>query len=610
MHPNADPGRRLLPAGRCVAALFCLLVACRSISALDYLRNDALAAKLRTFAEGREAFVRLRSLVDTAQSNGVWLVELGQGTDEERARRPALLVVAGLEGNDLAGTVSVVAWLDHLVRSHETNEATRKLLETTTLYLLPRVSADAAERFFTRPRMESGVNNQPVDDDHDGLVDEDGPDDLNGDGLITWMRVKDAEGDEMPDPAEPRLLVKADRTKGEVGAWRQLSEGRDNDGDEAWNEDGPGGVNFNRNFPCNYRFFAPGSGRHQVSEPETRALADFVVAHPNIAVAFTFGAADNLVQTPKAEPPKRPPTAIHEADAGYFRELGRAWRDALGLKKELQGTGESGTFSDWMYLHRGRLSLAARPWTPALQLELAKGNAKGEEAKPKVEAAEERKEPRPAADAKDTRSAGTPPRPEKSALKPAEKPEARNEEERAFLKWADANAPELFVPWKAVPHPDFPGQTVEVGGWAPFAWTNPPEKFLDGLALSQAKFLTDLAGRLPRLGIRRVKVKPLGESVFDVTVQIENTGYLPTALAQGEVSREVAPTRVVLNLDDKAILSGTRRVMVGPIPGSGGMKEVRWVILAKGVDGVTVEIVSALAGTVRKSIELKESSRP
>src|SRR6185503_11696796 len=172
--------------------------------------------------------------------------------------------------------------------------------------------------------------------DHDGLVDEDGPDDLNGDGLITSMRIEDPEGEFILDPTDSRLLIKADKTKGEKGVWRLLSEGRDNDHDDEWNEDGPGGVNFNRNFPYNYKFFAPWAGLHQVSEIETRALADFVVAHPNIGIVFTFGAADNLIQTLKSEAGgKRPPTAISDDDIPYYRELGKAWREELGLKKEL-----------------------------------------------------------------------------------------------------------------------------------------------------------------------------------------------------------------------------------------------------------------------------------
>ena len=170
--------------------------------------------------------------------------------------------------------------------------------------------------------------------------------------------------------------------KAKPAAGGLFQEGRDNDHDESWNEDGKGGVNLNRNFPCNYRFFAPWSGMNPMSEPVTRKLADFVVAHPNIGIVFTFGAADNLAQTPKGEPAKRPPTAIHEDDLPFYRELGKAWREALGLKKELTAGSEPGTFPDWMYFHRGRLSLAARAWSPALQLELSKAKEAKPEEKP------------------------------------------------------------------------------------------------------------------------------------------------------------------------------------------------------------------------------------
>jgi hypothetical protein len=582
------------------AFLFCLLVCCAPVRALEYQRNAQLGEDLRSLATGRETFVRVRSLVTTAETNDLWLVELGGGSDKDRSQRPAMLVVAGIEGNDLAGTVSAVAWIEHLARARATNEAIQKLLDTTTVYVLPRVNPDAAARFFARPRMESTVNNRPGDEDHDGLLDEDGPDDLDADGLIAWMRVKDPNGEFILDPAEPRLLLKADRAKGEVGAWRLLSEGRDNDHDDAWNEDGVGGVNFNRNFPCNYRFFAPGSGQHQVSEPETRALADFVIGRPNIGIVFTFGAADNLVQTPKGEAPKRPPTALHEEDVPFYRELGRLWRDTLGLKKELAGSSEPGTFSDWLYFHRGRLSLAARAWNRAIQLELAKPEKKDEEAKPKDKAPPESPKPdEPREGVKDGK-------PQPSQDKPSA--DTRHEEERAFLKWIDGNAPELFVPWKPVTHPDFPGQTVELGGFAPFAKSNPPEKLLGDLARKHAKFLTELAGKLPRVHIRKSEAKPLGNGVFEVKLEIENTGYLPTALAQGELSREVYPSRVVLSVDEKRILAGTKRTMLGPIPGSGGMKEVRWVIQGRGLAKLEVEVVSMLGGTVQTSLELKEGN--
>src|ERR1043166_4027675 len=278
----------------------------------SYQDNEVLIKHLKDLAKTNKSMTRALKVCDTPGKNAVWRLELGGGSDDERKWHPAMLVVAGIEGNDLVGTASVVAWAESLVQAYPKDEKIKKLLDSTTIHLWPRLNPDGARHFFSKPRLETATNDEPVDDDHDGLIDEDGPDDLDGDGQITWMRVEDPEGEYVLDPAEPRLLLKADRSKGEHGAWRFLSEGRDNDGDKSWNEDGAGGVNFNRNFPYNYRFFAPWSGQHQVSAIETRALADFVIDHPNIAVVFTFGAADNLVQTPKGEAPKRPPTALHE----------------------------------------------------------------------------------------------------------------------------------------------------------------------------------------------------------------------------------------------------------------------------------------------------------
>jgi hypothetical protein len=572
-------------------------------SALEYRDHAALTADLKQLAVKHPELIRLSKQAVTAGNHEVWLLDVGAGLDLDRKARPALLLVAGIEGNDLVGTVSVVHWIEGLVEGYAKDDRARKLLGAITIYVFPRVNPDAAEHFFLKPREERTTNDTPVDDDHDGLVDEDGPEDLNGDGLITSMRVEDPEGEYILDPAEPRLLLKADKSKGERGAWKLLSEGIDNDKDQQWNEDGIGGVNLNRNFPYHYQFFAPWAGWHQVSEVETRALADFVVAHQNIGITFTFGAADNLVQAPKGEPPgKRPPAAIIEPDAPFYRELGRIYRDALGLKKELTANSEPGTLSDWIYFDRGRLSLAARPWTPQLQLELEKRDKKPEEGKGKVE---------PAGEA--TKKGNQPPSTPQD-LKPAPKkdkedktPEAdkRGEEERAALKWFDENAPEGFVPWKEFNHQDFPNQKVEIGGWAPFARSNPPAKLLDDLSQRHAKFFFELAGKLPHVALRKAEAKHLGSGVFELTLQVENSGYLPTVLSHGTATREVLRTRVLVSLDPKQFLAGQKMTFVGPIPGSGGMEELRYIVRAKGA--VDVQVISALGGTVRRTVELSEA---
>lgn len=595
----------LAPAGTCVAD-----------TSAGYLNHKNLTRELRALSRRAREFIRLHELAESAQGREVWLAEAGFGDADDRESRPAMLVMAGVEGDDLTGSASAWHWLRQLAEGVRAgDEDARALLESTTLYVVPRLNPDALETYFGEPRFATLTDFEPADDDHDGLTDEDGGEDLNGDGLISWMRVEDPEGRYLLDRTDPRVMVEADPLKGEKGAWKLLLEGRDDDGDEAWNEDGPGGVNFNRNYPYNYRYFGKDAGRHPVSRPETRALADFVVEHANIGIVFTFGRADNLLKAPKGESnPKRPPTAMHEKDASFVRELGEAWRKALGLDKELSGNEEPGTFSDWMYYHRGRLSLAARPWSPELALALARALEKERETGEKPPEKEEGENP----EAKPEENAGDSdqPREERAdddvdageAGQEAEvEPDKRSQDERDLLQWAEKHAPQMFPAWREYDHPDFPDQKVEIGGWAPFAKSVAPPNALTNLVSRHAAFLTELAGRLPRVRVRRVEVKALGKSVYDITAQVENTGYLPLALAQGETTREVFPARVTLEVDENLILGGTKRVLVDNLAGSGGMEEVRWICRLPDTDRVDMSVVSMLGGRLRHAIALQKN---
>jgi len=562
-----------------------------------YYGNKLLGRRLSSIAGANSSLVRVESIARSMRKRKVWLIELGRGTRRDRKTRPAMLVVAGIEGNDLIGCTTAVSWIEHLVEQYQDDAEVTELLRTTTIYVVPRLNPDAAEHYFAALKVETSSNHKPVDDDHDGLLDEDGPDDLNEDGLITWMRIEDPEGEYILDSNDERLLLKADHLKGEVGAWRYLREGVDNDQDERWNEDGPGGVNFNRNFPYDYRFFAEDAGVHQVSEAETRALADFVIEHPNIGIVVTYGSADNLSKAPEgAEPAGRrePMTEIHQDDAGYYRVMGELYREALGLKKELEGASVPGSFSDWMYFHRGRLSLAAKAWSPAVAVELSKADDI------------ENNDPNEQAEGPEQKDSESEPeksdkRPDKEAKKDEDK---RNEQERKQLKWFDEHAPEAFVEWRAIEHPDFPGLRAEVGGYRPFALTNPPDEMVGEIAARHADFLTKAAQRLPRIGVRKAECRDLGRSVYEVEIQVENTGFLPTVLEHGRTTREVHPTRLLMELDDESFLSGSRITNLPAIRGSAGMVELRYIVRVTEREKIDFEVVSMLAGKVKGSVEL------
>ncbi len=142
------------------------------------------------------------------------------------------------------------------------------------------------------------TNASKIDNDNDGRIDEDGPEDLNKDGVISMMRVKDPLGPYMIHPDDPRLLRRADAQKGERGGYAVYWEGTDNDGDGFYNEDGAGGVDINRNFQHQYPYYQVDAGPHMASEAETRGVLDYMLARRNIAAVLTFGESDNLIAPP------------------------------------------------------------------------------------------------------------------------------------------------------------------------------------------------------------------------------------------------------------------------------------------------------------------------
>ncbi len=225
--------------------------------ALEYHSFEKLTESLQTLQNQYSSFVRLTPLAASSEGREVWLLRIGLESETDTSTQPAMLVVAGVEGNHLAGTEMALFSLQKLCADSETKDDVKTLIRSTTIYMIPRLNPDAAERFFHFPKTEQIETLQPEDEDHDGFIDEDGLNDLNNDGLITWIRVEDAKGKHIEHPDDPRILIEADPIKGERGKWLYFAEGNDEDEDEQINEDGPGGIDFNRNFPINTRNSLP-----------------------------------------------------------------------------------------------------------------------------------------------------------------------------------------------------------------------------------------------------------------------------------------------------------------------------------------------------------------
>jgi hypothetical protein len=217
--------------------------------------------------------------------------------------RPAVFVSGNVEGNHMVGTEATLMLIEKLLSKYGSDKKITAFLEKRTVYAAPLLNPDAAKHFFLKPLNERKANYKPVDEDLDDLIDEDGPDDLNKDGIISQMRVKDPEGKWVPHPADPRLMRKAEFKKGEAGIYQVYTEGIDNDGDGKYNEDPRGGVEINRNFPHDFEYSVKAAGLWPVSQVETIALIEFLISHRNIAMVLNFSSENtilNLAQTGKA----------------------------------------------------------------------------------------------------------------------------------------------------------------------------------------------------------------------------------------------------------------------------------------------------------------------
>ncbi|MFZ2055476.1 MAG: M14 family metallopeptidase [Candidatus Aminicenantales bacterium] len=252
---------------------------------------DRMAA-FQEMARANPGVIRVHTLAKSPGGRDILLLEIGPETGKAEKIHPAVFVAADMEGTVPISSEAAL-YLAKLVLEKSDLRTDR------TWYILPCGNPDAAARFFAKPLQRCPRNAAPVNDDRDDRTDEDGADDLNGDGFITQMRVKDPAGEWIPVPGEPRLMKKADWPKGEKGIYKLYPEGLDNDGDVQINEDGPGGVNIGITFPHLFKYFTPAGGLWPGSEGETFALLKFFDEHREVGLTFVFGETNFCMSPPR-----------------------------------------------------------------------------------------------------------------------------------------------------------------------------------------------------------------------------------------------------------------------------------------------------------------------
>ncbi len=576
----------------------------------DYLTPVQVNSELQQLAKSDGRRVKLHLLAKSAGGYDNYLVEIGQGTGTNKpATVPGVIVVANLEGSYPHATLAAM----HLIRDLAANPSKS---DSLTWYVVPCANPDAAMRYFTRPRYADSRNLRPFNDDMDEAVDEDGFEDLNGDGWITRMRFRDPDGTLIPDSADARLLRRADPSKGEKGLYKLYTEGIDNDNDGAYNEDGTGGTNLAVHFPHLFPHDQSDSGIFPGYEPEVHALMKFITGHPDIALSMTYGSTNFCLSPPRtnrksqtsltairlpqryarmlnADPEKTysleevkemmkaivpPGTTVDDNmvatmldqgpvvnpladDLKIYKQFSDQYKIFLkdaGLtgKRSEPAPDRDGSYELWAYYHLGLPSFSQDFWGFP-------------EFEPK-----------------------TPPNSNKPASgtekAPADRGAPKTSHDQLFMIYSDSIlGGGGFIPWTPFTHPQL-GE-VEIGGEVPFARTVPPVAVADSLVRIQVPWIYSLARQIPDLKIHAHKVEPLGSGVFRITAWIRNGSVFPFPIAMGKRNQVPVPAQLRLTASGVEFLTGRELQPVTGIDAHSQLK-VEWLIRLPESTDIQLEI--------------------
>jgi hypothetical protein len=554
----------------------------------QYYPLDQVYEALRALNKAYPQLTTLETVGKSEEGRPIMALTINNPKTGAALDKPGIYVDGNIHGNEIQGGEISLYLLDYLLGHYGKNPEMTQLVDKTAFYVVPVVNVDGRYHFFAdanTPDSNRGLR-IPVDDDRDGLVDEDPPDDLDGDGNICTMRKKDPFGQFKTDPEDPRLMVRI--KPGEKGEWTMLGdEGLDNDGDGRVNEDGEGYVDPNRNWGFDWAppYVQGGSGEYPFSGVGLKALAEWAMTKTNIAFVWSFhNSGGMLLRGPSRKGlGEYPPQDIAVYD--YLGKQGEriipGYRYLISWKDLYTTYGDSG---EWATQTLGAYFYCAEVFQS--ESEAFKGvSERPEPGTPREEAV------------RDIFSQGV--------------------TERERLKFSDNVAQgELYKPWRPFKHPDY--GDIEIGGWVKMSSRLGAPFMIKDLVHRNAMAVLFTAKHLPEVALEVTEVKALGGNLFRLRTRLANPKAMPTMtyLAQkvnlypkdvlkisGTGAKVVAGGLLVDPYRDQVVYKKYRPELQFLVVPSFGKVEHEFLVEGKGE--VTFRYESRHGGKLTKTVKLE-----
>jgi murein tripeptide amidase MpaA len=556
-----------------------------------YFTNEELENILHQWAETYPNIVKLQSIGKSYEGRPIWVLTLTNHQTGPDNSKPALWIDANIHATEITGTTTALFIAYSFLTKYGLDTHITRLLDLSTIYILPRINPDgAALAMASTPRyIRSGTRPYPWDELDDGLHTQD----INGDGMILQMRIPDPNGDWKISTLDARLMEK--RGPDEHGGiyYRILPEGilENYDGYIIKIAREKEGLDFNRNFPFEWRTESDqsGAGPYPTSEPEIRAMIDFIVSHPNINIAITFHTFSRVILRPYST---KSDDELPTDDLWVFKKIGELGTQLTGYRcvstfhdfKYHPKQVTTGAFDDWVYDHLGVYAYTIELWDLPTEAGIK----------------------------------------ERKFMEWWR--EHPHEEDVQILKWVDEHAlSNAYLPWQPYDHPQL--GKIELGGWnAMYTWRNPPSNLVGAEAARHLPFILSLCEILPRLSIHQLQVDHRGENSYHIVLVLENTGFLPSYTSQQcKIRRASRPVRVELDLSPGVeLITGERRVEVGYLEGRSGRlgmnplfstnptdnrAKQEWVIQAPPGSKICIRVLGDRAGALEQTIFLGKQDK-
>jgi hypothetical protein len=544
----------------------------------DYaeLREDLLRLE-RAYPK----FLRYSSIGKSYEGRDMMVMTINNPDTGPEESKAAMYIEANVHGNEIQGGEVCLYTVWYLMENYDKIAEVKRLVDERVFYILPTVNPDGHDYFMHGTGSGARSGHVPVDDDNDGLFDEDPPNDLNGNGVIEQIRkYVPGEGDFRISHRDPRIMERV--PDGERGDWVLLgSEGIDDDGDGRVNEDGPGSYDPNRNWASDWQpdYIQGGAMDYPFQLPEARAVADFMMARPNIAGVQSYHNSGGMIlRGPGAEWMGEYPSE----DVAFYDRLGQQGERILPYYRYIVIWSclytVHGGFIDWTNDGLGITSFSNELW-----------NGRQYFNSPEL-------------------------------IEQQEDPDSPISQDRAryffddYLEFGDE-----YVEWAPFEHPEY--GAVELGGWKKYFGRVPPRFMNEELAHRNMAFSLYQADQMPLMQMGETTVERVGGNVYRVRVELVNDKIMPTITALAARNHVVPPDLLTLEGNVEVITAGLVRNKFQPGPTdqidqhdlkrimfhNGHPGQTRRIVeyLVNGTGSITVRYASVKGGTVERRIALR-----